>query len=65
MCVASASGVDVRLMTTGVPDKKLPFYAAHTYLGKLLGAGVKVYQYRAGFMHAKTVTVDDEIASAA
>jgi cardiolipin synthase A/B len=33
MCVASASGVDVRLMTTGVPDKKLPFYAAHTYLG--------------------------------
>ena len=62
MCVAAASGVDVRLMMTGLPDKKVPFYAAHTYYRKLLEAGVTVYQYRAGFLHAKTVTVDDDLA---
>ncbi len=62
MCVAAASGVDVRLMMTGVPDKKIPFYAAHTYLGKLLESGVTVYQYDAGFLHAKTVTVDEDVA---
>jgi cardiolipin synthase len=62
MCVAATSGIDVRLMMTGVPDKKIPFYAAHTYFGKLLEAGVTVYKYDAGFLHAKTVTVDDDVA---
>ena len=62
MCVSAASGIDVRLMMTGVPDKKVPFHAAHAYFGKLLEAGVTVYRYDAGFLHAKTVTVDDELA---
>jgi len=58
MCAAALSGTDVRLMMTGVPDKRLPFRAAHAYYKQLLDAGVKVYQYTAGFLHAKTVTVD-------
>jgi cardiolipin synthase len=62
MCTAAASGVDVRFMMTGVPDKKIPFYAAQAYYPQLLRAGVKVYQYKAGFLHAKTVTVDDQVA---
>ena len=62
LCVAAASGVDVRLMMTGNPDKKVPFYAAQGYLAKVAEAGVRVYQYKAGFMHAKTVTVDSELA---
>lgn len=62
LCVAAASGVDVRLMMTGRPDKKVPFYAAQGYLEKAAEAGVRVYQYTAGFMHAKTVTVDSELA---
>jgi cardiolipin synthase len=61
MCVAAAGGVDVRLMMTGVPDKKLPFHAAHAYYRRLLESGVRVLQYRAGFLHAKTVMVDDEV----
>ena len=61
MCVAAASGVDVRLMMTGLPDKKVPFHAAHAYFAKVLQAGVRVHQYDAGFMHAKTVTVDEEL----
>jgi cardiolipin synthase A/B len=62
MCTAATSGVDVRFMMTGVPDKKIPFYAAHAYYPALLRAGVKVYQYKAGFLHAKTVTVDHQLS---
>ena len=62
MCVASTSGVDVRFMMTGNPDKKVPFYAAHSYYRQLLDAGVTIYQFDAGFLHAKTVTVDDDLA---
>ena len=58
MCAAALSGTDVRFMMTGVPDRKLPFHAAHAYYKQLLDSGVKVYQYTAGFLHAKTVTVD-------
>jgi cardiolipin synthase A/B len=62
MCTAAASGIDVRFMMTGVPDKKIPFYAAHAYYPTLLRAGVKVYQFKAGFLHAKTVTVDHQLS---
>jgi cardiolipin synthase len=61
MCVAAASGVEVRLMMTGQPDKKLPFNAAHAYFPTVLRSGVQVLLYDAGFLHAKTVTVDDEL----
>jgi len=46
---------------TGHPDKKLPFFAAHAYFEQVLRSGVRVYEYDAGFLHAKTVTVDDEV----
>lgn len=62
MCVAAASGVDVRLMITGHPDKKVPFHAAHAYFGQLLASDVRVFLYTAGFLHAKTVTMDDDVA---
>ncbi len=62
MCAAAQAGVDVRFMMTGVPDKKIPFYAAHAYYPQLLRAGVKVYLYTAGFLHAKTVTLDDQFS---
>ncbi len=58
ICAAALTGVDVRLMMAGVPDKKLPFRAAIAYYKQLLDAGVKVYQYTDGFLHAKTVTID-------
>ncbi|MGE5720379.1 MAG: cardiolipin synthase [Nocardioidaceae bacterium] len=61
LCVAASSGVDVRLMMTGLPDKRLPFYAAHAYFGQVLASGVRVYQYTAGFMHAKSVLMDDDL----
>ena len=45
MCAAASAGIDVRFMMTGVPDKKIPFYAAHAYYPQLLrcrGQGVPV-----------------------
>ena len=58
MCTAALAGTDVRLMTVGVPDKKIVLWAAHPYYRKILESGVRIFQYDAGFLHAKTVTVD-------
>ena len=63
MINAALSGVDVRFMMTGVPDKKVPFWAAWTYFRPLLKAGVKVYLYEAGFLHSKTLTADGQITA--
>lgn len=63
MMVAQAlAGVDVELMMAGVHDKKLPWWAAFTYIDDLLDAGGSVYQYERGFFHAKAMTVDGAVA---
>jgi cardiolipin synthase len=54
----SFAGVEVELMMTGVPDKKLAWWAAFTYFDRLLDAGGAVYHYESGFFHPKTMTVD-------
>lgn len=60
---AALSGIDVRLMVTGMPDKRIPFWAAHTYFHNLLEAGVKIYMYTGGFLHSKMIVVDDMIVT--
>ena len=62
LCLAAKSGVDVRLMTPGIPDKKLVFLLTQSYYEQLLEAGVRVYEYQPGFLHAKSFVCDDEIA---
>ncbi|MDR3686698.1 MAG: cardiolipin synthase [Coriobacteriia bacterium] len=58
----SLAGIDMQLMMTGVPDKRIPWWAAYTYVDDLVEAGCRVFQYGAGFFHAKTMTVDGTIA---
>ena len=58
MRTAALAGTDVRLMTVGVPDKKYVRWAAYPYYRQVLESGCRVFQYTAGFLHAKTVTVD-------
>ena len=60
---AALSGIDVRIMLTGVLDKRIPYWAALTYLQDLLNAGVRFYYYIRGFMHAKTIVVDSQTCS--
>ena len=59
---AADSGVDVRLMIPGIPDKSYVYYSSLSYLEEMLRAGIKVYLYD-GFIHSKTAVVDDKIAT--
>jgi cardiolipin synthase A/B len=61
--LAGCQGVDVRILCQHHPDKWIPFFAGRYYWGEMLAAGVKVYQYTRGMMHAKVVLVDGEWAS--
>lgn len=59
---AAYRGVDVRIIVPHVPDKKIIFNITRSKFPSLMKAGVKVYEYTPGFIHAKSVIVDDEIA---
>lgn len=59
---AAFRGVDVRIITPHVPDKKVIFNITRSKFPALMKAGVKIYEYTPGFMHAKSVLVDGEYA---
>lgn len=63
LCLAAKSGVDVRIVTPGIPDKKMVFMLTQSYYGTLLEAGVRIFEYKPGFLHAKSFVCDDEIAT--
>ncbi len=55
-------GVDVRIIIPHHPDKVYAYWLAHTYFPELIEAGVKMYEYTPGFIHAKTLIADDKTA---
>lgn len=59
LVAAAKGGVDVRIMTPHVPDKKIIFEVTRAHYEALLEGGVKIYEYTPGFLHAKTFAVDD------
>ena len=59
---AARRGVDVRMIIPHIPDKKAIFAMSRTYYPDLLAAGVRVYEYEPGFIHAKVFVSDDEKA---
>ncbi len=61
LCMAAKRGVDVRMITPGIPDKKLVYRLTRSYYPTLLRAGVKIYEYTPGFIHAKSFVCDDEL----
>ncbi len=63
LCNAAKSGVDVRIVTPGIPDKKMVYLLTQSYYAPLLKSGVRIYQYTPGFLHAKCFVCDDEIAT--
>ncbi len=56
-------GVDVRIITPEIPDKKVVHFTSRSYYRSLIEAGVKVYEFSGGFMHAKNVVCDDVVAT--
>ena len=61
LCMAAKRGVDVRMITPGIPDKKLVYQLTRSYYPTLLKAGVKIYEYTPGFVHAKSFVSDDKL----
>ncbi|WP_419883442.1 cardiolipin synthase [Peribacillus sp. B-H-3] len=61
--IAALSGIDVRLLVPKNPDKRIVYHASRSYFPELLEAGVRIFEYKNGFMHSKIVIVDNELAS--
>lgn len=61
--IAALSGIDVRIMIPQKADHLFVHWASLYYVGELLQAGVKCYLYDYGFLHAKTMIVDGQVAS--
>ncbi len=62
LCYAAKRGVQVRIMLPGIPDKALPYAMAKSHFRSLLAAGVELYLYTPGFLHAKCFVSDDREA---
>ena len=60
--LAVDSGVDVRIILPGIPDKRLVYLISRSYLKELLHTGVKIYLY-GGFIHSKMIVMDGEIVT--
>ena len=61
--IAALSGVDVKVMIPNKPDHPFVYWATLSYSGELLRAGGEIYIYQNGFLHAKTIIVDGNIAT--
>ncbi len=59
---AALRGVDVRIIVPHIPDKKIVFGMTRSFYPRLMAAGVKIYEYEPGFIHAKSYLADDEFA---
>ena len=59
---AAARGVSVKLILPGIPDKKIPYALAKTHYAPLFEAGIEIYEYAPGFVHAKVFLCDEEEA---
>ena len=63
MRYAAQRGIDVKMIIPHIPDKKPVFYIARTFYPELLKAGVKVYEYEPGFVHAKLMVADGRMGT--
>lgn len=63
LTVAAKRGVDVRIITPRKGDKRLVHMTTRSHYYSLYESGVRIYEYAPGFMHAKMVVADDQIAT--
>ncbi len=62
LTLAAKRGVEVCILTPGIPDKKLVFKLTRSYYSALVDGGVRIFEYTPGFPHAKMAVCDDESA---
>jgi len=63
LSLAARRGVDVRIITPGIPDKKLVYSVTRSYYNVLAVNGVRIFEYTPGFCHAKMSVSDDTVAT--
>lgn len=63
ICQTAKNGVKVKLLTPHIPDKKMVFQLTRSYYKPLLEAGVEIYEFTPGFVHAKTFLVDGKMGT--
>ena len=61
--ISALSGVDVKIIIPGKPDHIFMKWAASSYIGELIEAGVRIYGYENGFIHSKTIVADSEVST--
>ncbi|MGW7977351.1 cardiolipin synthase [Staphylococcus xylosus] len=61
--IAALGGVDVSIMIPNKPDHPFVYWATYNNVASLLDAGVNIFHYNNGFLHSKTLVIDDEVAS--
>ena len=61
--MAALSGLDVRIMIPANPDHPFVYWAALSYLGELIEAGVRCYEYEDGFLHNKVIMIDSKVCT--
>ena len=59
---AALKGIDVRIITPHIPDKKLVFTMTRSHYKRLMDAGARIYEFEPGFVHAKVYMSDDKYA---
>lgn len=62
LCTAAYRGVEVTMIFPKHNDSLVVAATSHSYYWQLLKAGVKIYEYKRGLLHAKTLTIDDEVS---
>lgn len=63
LLLAAKRGVEIKIITPGIPDKKLVYQVTRSYYKELLHSGIKIYEYTPGFLHAKCMISNDEVAT--
>lgn len=63
LSMAAERGVDVRIITPGIPDKKVIYRVTRSYYASLVRHGVRIYEYTPGFNHAKQTVADARVAT--
>lgn len=63
LSLAAKRGVDVRIITPAIPDKKMVFSITRSYYNILIRNNVKIYEFTPGFVHAKMFLSDDEVGA--
>ncbi|MBQ8515767.1 MAG: cardiolipin synthase [Ruminococcus sp.] len=62
LTLAARRGVDVRILTPGIPDKKIIYQLTRSYYHQLIESGIRIYEFTPGFLHAKQCVCDDRTA---